>query len=158
MTIIAIDPGAKGGLACRMLGTTTAYALPETDGDRLELLRELKASADVEGEAVVVVLEKVSGFVGKRQPGSAMFNFGSGYGFLIGAVMALQIRLVLVTPQLWQKFFQLGKGADCASQSVWKNKLKAEAQRRHPTLKVTHATADALLICDWAAAQPDHLK
>ena len=158
MTIIAIDPGAKGGLAVRFYGATNAFALPETDGDRLELLRDLKASADVEGEAVVVVLEKVSGFVGKRQPGSAMFNFGQGYGFLVGCVMALQMRLVLVTPQVWQKFFQLGKGSECASQSVWKNKLKAEAQRRNPTLKVTHATADALLISAWAFGNLDILE
>lgn len=67
---------------------------------------------------------------------------------------------MLVRPQVWQKVFNLGTAASCASKSEWKNKLKAEAQRRFPHLPVTLATADALLILEWrlrfchAAAAP----
>jgi hypothetical protein len=38
----------------------------------------------------------------------------------------------------------------CSQPGEWKNKLKAEAQRRFPKQKVTLANADALLIYEWA--------
>ena len=122
------------------------------------MIHDIKRTADVEHAACLCVLEEVNGFVGKAQPGSAMFKFGEGYGFLKGVVQALGIRLVLVRPQVWQKAFGLGTASRCASKSEWKNKLKAEAQRRFPELNVTLKTADALLILDWAlrpATAPD---
>lgn len=148
--IIAIDPGISGGIAVSVFGKSLAYAMPETEGDRLDLLREIKASADIEGADCLCVLEEVNGFVGKAQPGSAMFKFGAHYGFLKGVTQALGIRLRLVRPQGWQKVFGLGTAASCANSREWKNKLKAEAQRRFPQLTVTLKTADALLILEWA--------
>ena len=126
--------------------------MPETQGDLLERLREIKNVAGLEGDELVCVLEEVSGFAGKAQPGSAMFRFGEHFGFIKGVIQALEIRLVLVRPQVWQKGFGLGTASACASKTEWKNKLKAEAQRRFPQLKVTLKTADALLILEWALA------
>jgi hypothetical protein len=124
--------------------------MPETQGDVLERLREIKNVAGLEGDDLVCVLEEVGGFAGKAQPGSAMFRFGEHFGFIKGAVQALGIRLVLVRPQVWQKGFGLGTASACASKTEWKNKLKAEAQRRFPHLNVTLKTADALLMLDHA--------
>ena len=109
--------------------------------------------ARVEGGDLVCVLEEVSGFAGKAQPGSAMFRFGEHFGFIKGVVQALEIRLVLVRPQVWQKGFGLGTASACASKTIWKNKLKAEAQRRFPHLNVTLKTADALLILEHAISE-----
>jgi len=148
--IMAIDPGASGGIAISRFGKVECYALPETQGDLLALLRSFKAAADVEGHELICVLEEVSGFAGKAQPGSAMFRFGEYFGFAKGAVQALGIRLVLVRPQVWQKGFGLGTASACRSKTEWKNKLKAEAQRRFPQLSVTLKTADALLILEHA--------
>ncbi|MEI6195979.1 MAG: hypothetical protein WCS42_16790 [Verrucomicrobiota bacterium] len=148
--VIAIDPGVAGGVAVFAFGKTFCHPMPGTEGDRLELIRDLKRTADTEGADCLCVLEEVNGFVGKAQPGSAMFKFGEGYGFLKGVVQALGIRLVLVRPQVWQRVFGLGTASRCASKSEWKNKLKAEAQRRFPELTVTLQTADALLILDWS--------
>jgi len=150
--LMAIDPGVSGGVAMAAFGKVASHAMPETEGDRLELIRSFKTAADIEGATCMCVLEEVNGFVGKAQPGSAMFKFGEGYGFLKGVVQALGIRLVLVRPQVWQKVFGLGTAARCASKSEWKNKLKAEAQRRFPNVGVTLQTADALLILEWARA------
>lgn len=149
-TILAIDPGLSGGLAVRQFGKTDCHAMPETLGDVFELIASFQAAAAVEGHAVVCVLEEVGGFAGKAQPGSAMFKFGEHYGFVQGVVRSLGIRLELVRPQVWQKAFGLGTASRCASKTVWKNKLKAEAQRRYPQLKVTLKTADALLILHYA--------
>ncbi len=155
-TIVAIDPGMSGGLALTRSGKVDCLPMPETEGDLLELLRGVKRAADAEGceeygpGELVCVLEEVSGFAGKAQPGSAMFRFGAQFGFIKGVVQALGIRLVLVRPRAWQKGFGLGTASACASKTVWKNKLKAEAQRRFPQLNVTLKTADALLILEHA--------
>ena len=155
-TIVAIDPGASGGFAVMSFGKAFCLGMPATQGDLLALIRELKATADLEGADILCVLEEVSGFVGKAQPGSAMFKFGEHYGFIKGVVQSLGIRLVLVRPQVWQKYYSLGTASRCASKTEWKNKLKAEAQRRFPQLTVTLATADALLILEWAL-QGNHI-
>ena len=122
--------------------------MPETQGDLLALVREIKIASAVEAGELVCVLEEVSGFAGKAQPGSAMFRFGEHFGFVKGVIQTLEIRLVLVRPQVWQKGFGLGTASSCASKTEWKNKLKAEAQRRFPHLNVTLKTADALLILE----------
>ncbi len=150
-TIVAIDPGASGGMAVRWFEKTDCWPMPETEGDVLERVREIKNVAGLEGDDLVWVLEEVGGFAGKAQPGSAMFRFGAQFGFVKGVVQALGIRLVMVRPQVWQKGFGLGTASACASKGEWKNKLKAEAQRRFPQLKVTLKTADALLMVEYAA-------
>ncbi len=149
-SIVAIDPGVSGGMAVRWFGKTDCWAMPETQGDLLERLREIKSVAGLEGDELVCVLEEVSGFAGKAQPGSAMFRFGEHFGFIKVVIQALEIRLVVVRPQVWQKGFGLGTASKCASKTEWKNKLKAEAQRRFPQLNVTLKTADALLILEHA--------
>ena len=150
-TIIGIDPGKSGGVAVCQFGKVDCSAMPATDGDVLGLLRDIRTADVEEGGAVetTCVLEKVSGFAGKGQPGSAMFVFGENSGFIKGVAQALGMKLVLVTPQKWQKYYGLGTASACASKTVWKNKLKAEAQRRFPELRVTLATADALLIMEY---------
>ncbi len=135
-------------MAVRWFGKTDCWRMPETQGDLLERLREIKSAAGLEGDELVCVLEEVGGFAGKAQPGSAMFRFGEHFGFIKGVIQALEVRLVLVRPQVWQKGFGLGTASACASKSEWKNKLKAEAQRRFPQLNVTLKTADALLILE----------
>lgn len=132
------------------MGKRSATRCRRRGGDQLALVRDIKTAAVVEAGELVCVLEEVSGFAGKAQPGSAMFRFGENYGFVKGVIQALEIRLMLVRPQVWQKGFSLGTASACASKTEWKNKLKAEAQRRFPHLNVTHKTADVLLILEYA--------
>ena len=123
-TILAIDPGLSGGVAVSQFGKTVCYPMPETQGDLLALVREIRVADLVEGcephgpSELVCVLEEVSGFAGEAQPGSAMFRFGEHFGFIKGVVQTLQIRLVLVRPQVWQKGFGLGTASGCASKST----------------------------------------
>lgn len=147
-TILAIDPGLSGGVAVSSFGKAECWPMPETEGDLLALIRDIRDAAVAEGRELVCVLEEVSGYAGKAQPGSAMFRFGEHFGFLKGLIQALEVRLVLVRPQVWQRGFGLGTASACASKTIWKNKLKAEAQRRFPHLNVTLKTADALLILE----------
>ena len=147
--VLAIDPGASGGMAVRAHGATTAFPMPGTGGDVVESIKSAVVAARCEGCEFVAVVERVGGFVGKGQPGSAMFKFGERYGFVLGALQGLGAKVVLVRPQEWQKVFGLGTAKAAGSKVVWKNRLKGEAQRRFPELKVTLATADALLINEW---------
>lgn len=120
--------------------------MPETEGDILALIREVKGEGHL-----TVWLEQVGGFIGRAQSGAMMFKFGHGCGFLRGVVMALGCRLELITPQRWQQPLCLGGKKSCATDTIWKNKLKAAAQRKFPQVpNITLATSDALLILEFA--------
>lgn len=148
--LIAIDPGKSGGIAVAFGDLPVrSFRMPATEGDVLALLRQLAA----EPAYTVAVVEEVSGFAGRGQPGSAMFKFGRGFGFLLGVLQTLRVRVELVKPQKWQKALSLGTASSCASTTEWKNKLKAAAQRLHPGIEVTLAVADALLILEYARNQ-----
>ena len=143
--IIAIDPGRSGGFAFwNSPVSTVLLPMPDTEGDIVDLLRTRSSNS-------VCYLEKVGGFVRTEggQPGSAMFKFGFNFGFLQGVLMALQIPIILVTPQKWQASLGIGKKGNRSTRE-WKNALKAEAQRRYPALKITLKTCDALLLLDYA--------
>jgi hypothetical protein len=161
--ILAIDPGANGGLAVDYWGRVEAWKLAPTEAQRVDDLRQIVGTAEAEGCDVIAVIERVGGHVGRPQPGSDMFNFGRGVGNLIGALhyaekLTGRVWHREVAPQVWQKIYGLGKASACASQSEWKRKLKAEAQRRFPHLNITLATADALLILEWARLLGEGLK
>jgi hypothetical protein len=143
--IIAIDPGGSGGIAWQEEDYVISAKMPETEGDILFFFQRFKPTA------YTVFMEEVSGYIGRPQPGSAMFKFGRHTGFVIGVLMALGFRLEMVRPQKWQKNLGLGTSATCASKADWKRKLKAEAQRKFPGVGVTLYNADALLILDYAA-------
>ncbi|MGO8678596.1 MAG: hypothetical protein ACLQVX_22350 [Limisphaerales bacterium] len=148
-TVIAIDPGASGGIAVRRNGQPAdAMPMPPTEGDLVELLRQLAADP----ASTVAMVEEVGGYVGHEQPASRAFTFGRNFGFLLGALQTLGVRVDLVRPQKWQKALGLGHASNCASKTEWKNKLKACAQRLYPNLRPTLATADALLLLEYALA------
>lgn len=141
MSYIAIDPGVSGGVAWVTPAGRDCFPMPKTEADLVLALR------DIQLYDPVAFVEEVGGFIGKQQPGSRMFKFGRNFGFILGALQALGIRTVLIKPQKWQKELSMGTSKGMTP-TQWKNKLKAEAQRRFPNLKVTLKTADALLILE----------
>lgn len=158
MIIVGVDPGASGGIATNIDYVDNLISvdpvvmpMPETEGDLVETLRNIDHKAKLAGTSVTMFLEHVSGFSGKEQPGSRMFNFGKTFWGPMFAAMALGWRVELVRPQKWMKHFGLGTKSG-SSGTEWKNKLKAEAQRRYPNIQVTLKTADALLIMDYGVA------
>ena len=144
---IAIDPGASGGFAWYDSdGFEQCSPMPETEGDVLELIRNLSRRKDP-----IAYVEEVGGYVGGGgQPGSAMFTFGRGFGFILGCLMSAGFRIELVRPQKWQKSLSIGTSKDCENKAAWKRKLKAKAQQLFPTCNVTLKTCDALLILNYS--------
>lgn len=143
--LIAIDPGKSGGIAWRMAYGTRAIPMPATEPDIAQKLKEIYYHLD----KPTVLIEEVGGYIGRPQPGSAMFTFGRNFGFLLGVLTSLGARIVLVRPQKWQGFLGLGKSE--GNRTKWKNKLKQKAQNLYPGLAITLSTSDALLILEYGA-------
>ena len=146
--MIAIDPGANGGIAWTdENGNPQAVSMPATVRD----VRKALVLAIGQTQHKQVFIEKVGGYIaGTPSPGSAAFTFGYNAGVLEGLLCYADIPYEFVLPVTWQKPLGLGGRKSCDSPSQWKNKLKAAAQRKFPTIDVTLKTADALLIWDWA--------
>ena len=148
--IIAIDPGASGAFAVKWPGRPIlTYSMPD-DAEMAEILGAYKDACNLEKLELVAYLEEVGGYIGKPTPGSAMFNFGNGYGFIRGVLAANYIKTVLVRPQTWQKGVS---GVQSTKGPERKRALKEAAARLYPNIKVTLGNADALLIADYASRQ-----
>lgn len=145
--LLAVDPGASGGFAWRTSeNMVTCVKMPDTDRDIVDLIASILSNNSEPYEAWV---EEVGGFCGVGQPGSSMFKFGKGYGFILGVLATRGVRVELVKPQKWQKFFGLGTVKLSGGKTPWKNKLKQKAQQLFPECDVTLSTSDALLILEY---------
>ena len=141
-TIIGIDPGKNGGIAWIADGKACVEKTPDTLKDLWEIIQSITHGLRCEGELLSfkAYIEAVSS---SPQMGVvSAFSFGQGYGNLEMALTAAGIPFERVRPQQWQK--TLG----CMSKGN-KNVTKAKAQALFPHLKITHATADALLIAEY---------
>lgn len=140
---IGIDPGANGGLAVIYQSHTEAYPLkknsPKWIADKLESLGETPVST-----AMIELVHSMRG-----QGVVSSFNFGYNFGMLEGFLIGSGVPYERVTPQAWQKGYGLFKQPG-ESHTDKKNRHKALAQELFPDLKITHATADALLIAEYA--------
>jgi hypothetical protein len=121
--------------------------MPRTERDIWDWLSSL---SDVfPEEERFAVIEKVGGYVGQGQPGSAMFKFGRNVGVLIGCLTAAGIPFEEITPQRWQKALGIPPRKKTESKTQWKNRLKSFAQKLYPSVTATLSTCDALLIAEF---------
>lgn len=139
--ILGIDPGWAGGAALidGSDGSTLSHCSFST-ATETEIISAVKSMAN---DANVCYLEKVHSM--PKQGVASSFKFGWIYGLLRGVVVS-RVRTIEVTPQTWQK--SLG----CLTRGD-KNVSKAKAQMLFPGVKITHATADALLIAYYGYTQ-----
>lgn len=121
-------------------GAADVFALKMPDTERDVWGRIVDGGVRSE-RTVFAVIERVHSM--PKQGVASSFKFGRSYGFLRGCLIASGIPFEEVTPQVWQK--ALG----CLSRGD-KNVTKARAQQLFPSLKITHATADALLLAEYA--------
>ncbi len=149
-TYIAIDPGVNGGIAWDGAALPSCMGMPGSDTEIAEEIHNLADILCSIRDNLKFIIEDVPKFVGKALPGSTIFPLAFNCGLVRGIAVSLQMPIILVRPQDWQKHFRLGTKGDTSGTTEWKNKLKAEAQRRYPHLKVTLKTADALLMLAYA--------
>ena len=135
MSVAGIDPGTGGGIAAIGSAGYDAWKMPETEQDLNDLFKYL---------ATQVSFALIEAVHANPMNGSiALFKLGRSYGFLRGMLIAHRIPFEEVSPQKWQKALGCLTHGD-------KNISKAKAQQLFPALKITHKTADALLIAEYA--------
>tara|TARA_B100000959_G_C14909023_1_gene594306 strand:+ start:722 stop:1171 length:450 start_codon:yes stop_codon:yes gene_type:complete len=136
--MMGIDPGKSGGIAL----------IPLDDRDDLPIATSMSRLTEREitdwicSENVTrCYLESVHSMPG--QGVKSMFTFGQSYGFIRGVLIARHIPFETVTPLKWQTALRCRSKGD-------KNITKARAQELFPMIdKITHATADSLLIAEY---------
>ena len=177
-TFISADPGGAGAVAWSNRLGQFVQPMPETRRGVIDLIKEILHDAD----NPIAYVEKGSHYI-PAAGASTMFTYGSNVERIGCILETLDVRLIEITPQKWQKILGLGisdriapprmpPGFDSKQKAMWRSqnfdalesaanhnaqakrdwkaKLKAEAERRFPHLKVTFKTADALLILEAA--------
>jgi len=144
-TIIGVDPGANGGIAWITDGKACVEKMPDTLQDLWDLICDIHVHMRQDKQPPIkAYIEQVSS---SPQMGVvSAFSFGRGYGNLEMALTAARIPFERVRPQVWQKALGCMTKGD-------KNVSKRKAQELFPDRKVTHATADALLIALYGTKQ-----
>jgi len=139
-TTIGIDPGANGAIAwIDERGRACVEKMPDTLLDLWEIFRDVASNGDCKAYLEQVASSPQMGVV-------SAFSFGRGYGNLEMALTAAGIPFERVRPQVWQKALGCMTKGD-------KNITKRKAQELFPDIKITHATADALLIAQYGTKQ-----
>jgi len=168
---MGIDPGSSGGMV--VFSTSGSYALtalkkgetPMTPRDIWDWVNDAARFAAPLGGIRYAVMEKVGGYMGvgaggqdahpdgssNRASGHTMFAFGKSTGFLEMALIAASIPYDLVTPQAWQKAFNLKRGKT-EKKTAWKRRLTDTARLQGVPFsqKITNATGDATLMALYA--------
>lgn len=141
-TILGIDPGETGAIAIlhNSQYEFDVYDMPPNPADLAELIGTL-------GDIDMAYLEKAQAM--PNQGVSSMFNYGVGYGTIIGILAARSIPYTLITPAVWKRALGLtGKPKD-ASRAL------ARSWFPHAPLSRVkdHGRAEALLIAEWGRRQ-----
>lgn len=146
--IIGIDPGKAGAIA---------YLTPEGSAGAVEMPvsgKELDAHAIsrliFEQNPSLVVIEKAQAMPG--QGVTSMFNYGKGFGMILGVCEALNVPYRLVTPQKWKKVVLDGTAKD-------KDAAINFVRRAYPGVNLTpgrkrkphDGMADAVCIAEYGA-------
>lgn len=140
--ILAIDPGASGGVAwVDSCGMTMTQPMPEGMTAQVDFVRSLVASFP----GLTATLERTGTYM-PGNSGPAAATFARHCGSLETCLYCLGVPTVQVTPQRWQKHF----GALPKEKPERKRSIKELMSRRYPHLTVTLKTADALGILTYA--------
>ena len=138
---IGIDPGKNGGIG--FIHNDVAYCkkCPPTV---LEMAEEIKICIEITPDIQkLAIIEAVHSM--PKQGVRSVFTFGEGYGKWLGILAAYKIPYTQVSPQKWLKYYSpLSK-----DKKERKNQLKHLAQQRFPDVKITLATADAILLANY---------
>lgn len=155
MSILAIDPGLKGGLAIVGKDGLMIESMPLVAGelDLPTLVRWVQANRS---SIELAVVEKAQAM--PKQGVSSMFNYGVGYGMILGILSALGVPYELVPPQRWSKVMHAGISKDLDT----KERSALAVSRIFPGIdfrsssrckKPHEGMVDAALIAEWAWRQ-----
>lgn len=95
MIYMGIDPGKSGGIG---IIDNTVVAYPYSSEKLIDLCRTYA----INNSSIAIFVEKVHAMPG--QGVTSMFNFGMGYGKILGILEAFEMPYELITPQSWKKY------------------------------------------------------
>jgi len=142
--IIGIDVGKAGAIAT-IDSQISLYKMPDNAGELADLLGSL---AVCECHAFV---EKAQAM--PKNGAAGMFNYGTGYGTILGILAALRTPHTLIHPKTWTRVMHAGTRAGTA-----KNRSLEAARRLFPAVnlmrtdkcsKPDEGFIDALLIAGY---------
>lgn len=137
-TFIGVDPGASGGLAALTGSHVKFKSMPDTEQGILDWLRPFSGAT--------AVIEWIS---------PAMFGTDkSSMSKLYGSYKALRMALIAsgitiaedARPAKWMRAVGVDPRKRGEGRAEWKQRLKARAEELFPSLHITLATSDALLL------------
>lgn len=138
---VGIDPGRSGGGIAYVVDDL-AFAWPIEPLTDRELWERISGLAKIAKAAALEHVWAVGG-KGKKIGAGSSFKFGASFGELKMALIASELVFELVVPTKWQTALSCRTKGD-------KKISKAAAERRWPGLTITNATADALLLAEYA--------
>lgn len=150
---LGIDPGVNGGIAAVDVNghAVATTRMPDTERETFAFLTNIGVlTLNEDGNTQIrAVLERVH--ASPQMGVVSAFTFGRGVGVLRMALLAAEIPFDEVTPQAWQKALGCRAGRSRAGGGPGgdKNIGKRRAQELFPSVTVTHAIADALLLAEY---------
>ena len=134
MIFIGVDPGVSGSaVAIDEHGQYVSHVSGDaTLTDQAWWLEQMP-------NVGLALIERVHSM--PKQGVASSFKFGRSYGQWRGILAGAKVRWEEITPTKWQTAMECRTGGD-------KNVTKARAQQLYPDAKVTHRTADALLLAE----------
>ncbi len=155
MISIGIDPGKNGSIVALKDGKTKECRLAETEADVVEFVRLImNFGIGIDGP-MFCLLERMQPMPNPRwaqgetgRGGIASFKIGCSYGFLRGVLVACGVPFEEVAAAKWQRAMGI-PAVSGETDTEKKNRHKQRAQQLFPSMKIVHATADALLIAEY---------
>lgn len=142
---IGIDPGKNGGISLLpedLAQPVQAWPMPKTPTDLWQFCHRLHFELSTAKHTWYTLREEVHSM--PHDAGKAAMTFGKWIGYIeLGIIAAGLTPMDTVRPEVWMK-------AMCCMSKGDKNITKSKAQELFPSLTITHATADALLIGAYA--------
>jgi Holliday junction resolvasome RuvABC endonuclease subunit len=145
---LGIDPGKSGSLAF-VTDSGSAWTVKGdcTHRDLVDAIRDAQGVQPIAFAYIEFVASSPQMGV------KSAFSFGQSYGALEMLLAACNVPFERITPRKWQTAMKCLTGGD-------KNISKQRCQELFPSMKITHANADALLIAECARRQsyPQNVK
>ena len=146
MTIIGIDPGQGGAIACWNKGIKS-YKCPQN----VETMAGIVEEFIFNSENIYAYIEQVHAM--PHDGRSSLFKFGTNYGKWLGILGAYQIETTFVSPQKWMKYYREKFKIKLPKDKQQRKRKLKEIAANYTDKKVTLYNADAILIAVYGFIQ-----
>ena len=157
MVIIAIDPGASGGIAIWDKGIKSIHKCPKDVEKMADIVNNSVNGSWINGDGkAVAYIEQVHAFPTDAR--SSAFKFGTNYGKWLGILGAKKIKTILVSPQKWMKYYQKKFNFKLPKNKTERKRRLKELAAEYTDKTVTLYSSDAILIAMYGVHEQQEKK